>query len=464
MKNLCKVMNIKITKSSYKTKENKRAIVYDCSAKNYRKKINTGVFVEEEQFENPETTTSISLKITLEKIKNKKKDALIKYYENNWSTSELESYLKKGIDIYSVEEYVKTDFIKNKSIITANDYLNVVKVFKKHLKKANIHFNDILDENTIFEFKYTAEKKGLKISSINSYIKKMAVIMNTAHKDNLINKRFLIPKLIIDKRQKSIKSKYFDKEQFIKAVNKSEDLYQIQSLSIFLMLVICGGMTPSNLVNYKVIYNEKQKDLVSSILYDQNSVILKYKKSNKGEVKRYIKLCHIKIKIIELVKTLFYITHQKKYPFIISPYSNYYSIFDFNIHKYHNLYRNLWNFYQIKIKENYDLKFSDAKSVYFQKLNVIEMNKAVSDILFSRVNESEIISFQKTKNLQEDIEKYEKEILNSFSASELIQVIKNKLIFLGVDLSKLSLNNIKTPLAFSEFIQTISKYRVGLKN
>ena len=457
-------MNIKITKSSYKTKENKRAIIYDCSAKNYRKKINTGVFVEEEQFENPETPNSISLKITLEKIRNKKKDALIKYYENNWSTDDLESYLKKGIDIYSVEEYVKTDFIKNKSIITANDYLNVVKVFKKHLKKANIHFNDIIDENTILEFKYTAEKKGLKISSINSYIKKMAVIMNAAHKDNLINKRFLIPRLIIDKRQKSIESKYFDKEQFVKAVNKSEDLYQIQSLSIFLMLVICGGMTPSNLVNYKVIYNEKQKDLVSSILYDENSVILKYRKSNKGEVKRYIKLCHIKIKIIELVKTLFYITHQKKYPFIISSYSNYYSIFDFNIHKNHNLYRNLWNFYQMKIKENYDLKFSDAKSVYFQNLNEIEMNKAVSDILFSRVNESEIISFQKTKNLQEGIEKYEKEILNSFSASELIQVIKNKLIFLGVDLSKLSLNNIKTPLAFSEFIQTISKYRVDLKN
>jgi NADH dehydrogenase/NADH:ubiquinone oxidoreductase subunit G len=230
------------------------------------------------------------------------------------------------------------------------------------------------------------------------------------------------------------------------------------------MLVICGGMTPSNLVNYKVIYNKKQKDLVSSILYDENSVILKYRKSNKGELKRYIKLCHIKIKIIELVKTLFYITHQKKYPFIISPYSNYYSIFDFNIHKDHNLYRNLWNFYQMKIKENYNLKFSDAKGVYFQKLNEIEMNKAVSDILFSRVNEAEIISFQKTKNLQEAIEKYEKEILNSFSASELIQVIKNKLIFLGVDLSKLSLNNIKTPLAFSEFIRTISKYRVGLKN
>ena len=454
-------MNIKITKSSYKTKENKRAIIYDCSAKNYRKKINTGVFIEEEHFENPETPTSISLNITLEKLRNKRKDALIKYYENNWSTSELESYLKKGIDIYSVEEYVKTDFTKNKSLITANDYLNVVKVFKKHLKKANIHFNDILDENTLFEFKYTAEKKGLKTSSINSYIKKMAVIMNQAYKDSMINKRFVIPRLLIEKRQKSISAKSFNKEKFIRAVNKSQDVYQIQSLSIFLMLVICGGMTPSNLVNYKVVENKDQKDLVSSILYDENSVILKYRKSNKGEAKKYIKLCHVKIKIIELVKILFYITHYKKYPFILSPYSNYYSIFDFDIHKDHNLYRNFWNFFQMKIKENYDLKFSDAKYVYIEKLNEIEMNRKISDILFSRVNEADIISFQNTNNLQENIEKYEKEILDSFSASELIQVIKNRLIFLGVDLTKISLNYIKTPKSFSDFIQTINNYNIS---
>ena len=282
-------MNIKITKSSYKTKENKIAIIYDCSAKNYRKKINTGVFIEEEEFENFETTNSISLKITLEKLKNKKKDALIKYYENNWSTNELEIYLKKGIDIYFLEEYVKTDFIKNKSQITSNDYLNVVKVFKKHLKKVNIHFSYLLEENTIFEFKYNAEKKGLKTSSINSYLKKMAVIMNQAHKDGLINKRFVIPRFIIEKRQKSISSKSFNKEKFIEAVNKSEDLYQVQSLSMFLMLVICGGMTPSNMVNYEVIENIKKKDLVSSILYAENSIILKYRKSNKGEAKKYIK-------------------------------------------------------------------------------------------------------------------------------------------------------------------------------
>ena len=118
----------------------------------------------------------------------------------------------------------------------------------------------------------------------------------------------------------------------------------------------------------------------------------------------------------------------------------------------------------MKIKQNYDLKFSDAKSIYLQKLNDIEMNRTVSDILFSRLKETEIISFQKTKILKDSIERCEKQIQNSFSASELIQVIKNKLIFLGVDLNKLSLNNTKTPLAFSDFIETISKYRIGLEN
>ena len=53
----------------------------------------------------------------------------------------------------------------------------------------------------------------------------------------------------------------------------------------------------------------------------------------------------------------------------------------------------------MKIKENYDLRFSDAKNIYIQKLNEIEMNRTVSDILFSRVNEAEIISFQKTKSV-----------------------------------------------------------------
>ena len=455
-------MNIKITKSTYKTKENKRAIIYDCSAKNYRKKINTGIFIEDGYLNNPEITLSIALNITLEKLKDKKEDALSKYLENNWSFAELENYLRKGIDIYSIEEYVKNDFVKNKNIITGNDYFNVIRVFKKHLNKVNISFNDLLDNNTILEFKLKAQRNGVKVSSVNSYIKKIGVIMNQAYRDGFITRRFVIPKYVLERREKKLDKVLFDKDKFIDAINKSDNIFQVQSLSIFLMLMVCGGMKPSDLINYEVHNNYDKNDLLGSMIYDNNSCFLKFKKSNKGVMFKYVKLNYIKIKIIELVKTLFYITHQKKYPHIISSYSNQFKIFDFNIEKENNLYRNLWNFYQVKIKEVYDLKFSDAKGIYYDKLNEIEMNKITSDILFAKAKEVELIGYKKANILKENVEKCEKKISRILSVNELFQVIINKLIFLGIDLNNIRLEDVKTPMEFSNFLLKISKYRRGL--
>ena len=455
-------MNIKITESTYKTKKNKRAIIYDCSAKNYRKKINTGIFIEDGYLDNPETTLSIALNITLKKLKDKKEDALAKYAENNWSFNELENYLRKGIDIYSIEEYVKNDFVKNKNIITANDYFNVIKVFKKHLNKVNISFNDLLENNTILEFKLKAQRNGVKVTSVNSYIKKIGVIMNQAFRDGFITRRFVIPKYVLENREKKLNKAVFEKDKFIEAINESENIFQVQSLSIFFLLVVCGGMTPSDLINYEVYNNYDKNDLLGSMIYENNISFLKFKKSNKGDMFKYVKLSYIKIKIIELVKTLFYITHQKKYPHIISSYSNQYKIFDFDIEKENNLYRNLWNFYQQKIKEVYDLKFSDAKAIYYDKLNEIEMNKITSDILFAKAKEVELIGHKKTKILKENIEKCENKISRILSANELLQVIINKLIFLGIDLNNIRLEDVKTPMEFSNFLLKISKYHRDL--
>ena len=280
-------MNIKITESIYKTKENKRAVIYDCSAKNYRKKINTGIFIEDGYLNNPEITISIALNITLKKLEDKKKDALAKYFENNWSFTELENYLRKGIDIYSVEEYVKNDFIKNKNIITGNDYFNVIKVLKKHLNKVNISFHDLLDSKTIVEFKLKAQRNGVKISSVNSYVKKVGVIMNQAYRDGFITRRFVIPKYVLEHREKRLDKVLFDKDKFIEAINNSDNIFQVQSLSVFLMLIICGGMKPSDLVNYEVYNNNHGNDLIGSMIYEKNSHFLKFKKSSKGGIFKY---------------------------------------------------------------------------------------------------------------------------------------------------------------------------------
>ena len=90
------------------------------------------------------------------------------------------------------------------------------------------------------------------------------------------------------------------------------------------------------------------------------------------------------------------------------------------------------------------------------------MNKITSDILFARVKEVELIGYEKTNILKEDIEKCEKKISRMLSVNELFQVIINKLIFLGVDLNNISLSNVKTPMEFSSFLLEINKYRRGL--
>ena len=454
-------MNIKITKSSYKNNKDKRAIIFDCSAKNYRKKINTGVFIDDKYLQNDKNKIPISMKVILEKLEIKRVDALNKFKKYSWTVRKLEVYLSKGIDLYSIEEYVNNEFCKNKNRITANDYKNVIKAFKKYLKTYNLNFGDIMDKNKIYEFKTNTLKSGIKYTSINSYVKKMSVIMNQAYRDGFITQRFEIPKYIIEKNSFKKNKPLFNKEDIIESIIKSEDIYQLQSISIFILLIICGGMNPSDLMNYRVENNSTKKDLLGSIIFEKNCSFIKFNKSKKGVIFKYSKLNHTRIKIIEIVKTFFYLSHYKKSPFILSSYSNQHKIFNFDIEKNNNLYKNLWNFFQIKLREISNYKFSDAKNIYYKNLEAIEMNKITSDILFAKVKDIEILKSQNTKLLKENVELCEHRLLNIISASELVQVVVNKALLLGYDLNKIYINRVKTPFDFSNFLQKISELKLA---
>ena len=52
--------------------------------------------------------------------------------------------------------------------------------------------------NVVLTFKINAIKNDLKQSSINSYVKKMKVIMNSAYKDGHISERFNIPDSVVE--------------------------------------------------------------------------------------------------------------------------------------------------------------------------------------------------------------------------------------------------------------------------
>ena len=198
-------MNIYLKKSSYTTKQGKSAILFDCFSSNYRKRINTNVYVSSEHY-NPRVNQisridpkHVSLNLALKKLEQKRDLAVFNYTEEKWSKDELENFLKSGIELYSLDEYVINEFGNAKNKITHKDYINVVKVFKKHLNiSSRIQFEELLDEQSILTFKINAIKNDLKQSSINSYVKKMKVIMNSAYRDGHISERFNVPESIIE--------------------------------------------------------------------------------------------------------------------------------------------------------------------------------------------------------------------------------------------------------------------------
>ena len=122
----------------------------------------------------------------------------------------------------------------------------------------------------------------------------------------------------------------------------------------------------------------------------------------------------------------------------------------------------MWNFYQKKLREVSKIKFSNAKSIYYQFLNEIEMNKTISEIMYGDIKDEDALKIRDISGLKEKIEKAENDVLNKIGIDEITQILINKLKFLDLDLNDVSFTDCKTPIEFSRLIEKINRYHKGL--
>ena len=102
-------------------------------------------------------------------------------------------------------------------------------------------------------------------------------------------------------------------------------------------------------------------------------------------------------------------------------------------------------FYQKKLRQVSKIKFSNAKSIYYQFLNEIEMNKTVSEIMYGDIKDEDALKIRDISGLKEKIEKAENDVLNKIGIDEITQILINKLKFLDLDLNDISFTDCKTP-------------------
>ena len=454
-------MNIRLIISNYKNQDETSKVLFDCSESKYRKKIDTGVKIQGigqiglRIRENELDSFSIEKKILLTKLLDKAKNAIANYKNFGWNFLELENYLKEPIYKYSVEHYVSDVFSKSRTIITSKDYLNAVRVFKKYLKKNTLTFDFLLNPQNILKFKFNAQKNNVKQTSINSYLKKMKIIMSEAKKDGVISSRFILPKHVIEKPN-TIKAKTeFNINEVISSVNQCQDIFQAQSLTIFIFLIANHGMNPGNLINYQIL-NKTQSSIIKSLILENEHNYIFFKKSKKGKAIKYVKVNYQISQLLSTLKSLFHITHFKKYSEMLAPFTEKNKIFDFDINKNYNFYKNFWNFHQKKLKEVSNCNFSSAKPIFYDSLKEIEMNRVTSQIMFGDLAQEKIVKSGQFKKIRENIELAENKVYEKIKLNELIAICNNKIsMLLDFNITKYSVNNCSTT---SEFIKLISEY------
>ena len=460
-------MNIYLKKSSYTTKQGKSAILFDCFSANYRKRINTNVYVSSEHY-NPEANQisridpkHVSLNIALKKLEQKRDLALFNYTEEKWSKDELENFLKSGIELYSLDEYVINEFGDTKNKITHKDYINVVKVFKKHLNiSSRIQFEELLDEQSILTFKINAIKNHLKQSSINSYVKKMKVIMNSAYKDGHISERFNIPESVVEEIPSNPREIITYKE-IEQGIAKITNIHQAQSIALFLMMLSCKGMYPADIMNYKKIEKNNPEEILISELFENGSEYIKFKKSKKSAKYKYVRISHVIKKLVKILKTSFYITHYPKYSDILAPYNDPFHVFAIDVDINNNIYKNLWNFYQKMIKSVLNYSFTSARDSFNMILEDQEMTNQIRNILTGDITQKELTQMHITKlsDARDKMRNIEDHINREFRITDLVEILTNKLKLIGNNLDEITLENWETP---KSFIASINNWKINL--
>jgi len=453
-------MNIRLVISNYINQDGKSKVLFDCNESTYRKKIDTGIKVDNfiqigyRIRENRLDNFSFEKKILLKKLFDKSRSAIRKYKDLGWRYIELENFLREPIYKYSIEHYVRDVFNKSRTIITSRDYLNVVNVFKKYLKKNTITFDFLLDPQNILKFKFNAQKNNVKQTSINSYLRKIKIIMSQAKKDGIISTRFMFPTHVIERLNKSSVKVDFNINEIISSVNQSQDIFQLQSLIIFIFLIANHGMNPSNLIDYQIL-NKNKNNIIKSLILDNEHDYLFFKKSKKGKAIKYVKINYQILRLISTLKSLFHITHFKKYSEMLATFTEKNKIFDFEINENYNFYKNFWNFYQKKLGEVSNYNFSSAKPIFYDALKEIEMSRITSQIMFGDSAPETIIQSVDFKKIRENIELSESKVYEKLKLNELIAICNNKIsILLDINIAEYSVNDCNTT---QEFIKLMGK-------
>ena len=339
------------------------------------------------------------------------------YEAGAYSWEEFTRRLKGGKPSSDVLGFVDDVFKNNYKDITYRAYRNSILAYRKALGSSSVTFND---------FNYTTVsnvvrkwKGALSASSINSYIKHIATVINEAHRRGLVDAPFVQYKQYRQKETTRI-LQTVTSQQFKEAIPKVKTLYQFEALTIWLLTFSLRGMYSKDLVELHKhkLQNEDRSDLDRYVLH---------RRSKTGEA------MDVKYSIEPIEDMLNYLkrairhTHKD-----IADTDIGLRIFTYNSED-SRIHRNVWSVFQHRCKDLLGAPLKSSRKTFESVSLLLDVSQAIRYRLLGHVDRTvkkHYIDWQ-WDSLRDKVDEAHIRVLTEFNTVKLWTMLKDRYLELS---------------------------------
>ena len=420
-------MTIGLSTKNTKDRYGRDTIRFKVEHRENRNYINTGIKAPKKDIDvrnwrvkksNPNQS---ELNKALEDAREKIHTALNRFETKQFTYNQVISYLKGEIDYGSVDKYIDSVIKESRTSYTYNDYRAILNAFKKHLnipKEQQVTFTEFSSYEVLDRFKRSAINNGIAGTTINSYFNKIRAVLNDAYNKGYIYEKFTLQRGLKVASRPSRKIETITSEEFEQAISKVDNIYDAQSLALYLLMFGLRGMYLTDIValrDAEFKHNDfNTKDPYLDIFNDGEKYIIhrRVKTKNSSNDDLIIRLDDNIPYLINQTKRLFKITHTGRG--IIS--DNPLALFDYDLTD--NIkHKNVWDVYQRRVKKLLGYSYQTARKTYNTFATELEVSNTIRDILLGHapqsINERHYVN-RKTIKLSEKVQQAHTEILEDF--------------------------------------------------
>ena len=425
---------------------NRDTIRYVVQHKDKRDRINTGIKVLTKDVDTrnwrikKSNPNQLELNKALEDAREKIHTALNRFETKQFTYNQVVSYLKGEIDYGSVDKYINSVIKESRTSYTYNDYKSILGAFKKHLNiptDQEVTFTEFSSYEVLDRFKRSAINNGIAGTTINSYFNKIRAVLNDAYNKGYIYEKFTLQRGLKVSARPSRKIETVTSAEFEEAVMKVNDIYDAQSLALYLLMFGLRGMYFTDVVALKDAEFKCNdfdiKDPYLNIFNDGEKYIIhrRVKTKNSANDDLIIRLDDNIPYLIIQTKRLFEITHKDRG--IIS--ENPLALFDYDLTD--NIkHKNVWDVYGRRVKKLLGYSYQTARKTYNTYATELEVSNTVKDILLGHapqsINERHYVN-RRTVKLSEKVQQAHTEILEDFRFDHLASLLYLKMLLFVTD-------------------------------